>query len=106
MAALYSTALHMACFAGDFDTVKFLVEQGADLNAKNVDGLTPLQVACNKSEMEIVRFMIEKQMEMEMEMDTCNDSQQGSDTDTGSMIDSQTDASDDGMMIELPPAEW
>jgi len=40
------TALHMAAFNGHTDTVLFLLEQGAKLDCRDVEGKTPLIHAC------------------------------------------------------------
>ena len=37
-----NTCLHLACIAGDINSVKELIEAGADLFAKNKDKETPL----------------------------------------------------------------
>jgi hypothetical protein len=40
-----STPLHYAAYYGQVETVKWLVEKGADKNARNNDGITPLDAA-------------------------------------------------------------
>jgi len=40
-----STALHAAAYYGNLEIVKFLIEKGADINAKNKHGQTPRDVA-------------------------------------------------------------
>jgi uncharacterized protein YbjQ (UPF0145 family) len=40
-----STPLHHAAYYGQVETVKWLVEKGADKNARNNDGITPLDAA-------------------------------------------------------------
>ena len=42
------TALHYAAAAGYTDVAKALVEHGADVNAKDVDGVTPAEAAMGK----------------------------------------------------------
>ena len=42
------TALHYAAAAGYTDVAKSLVEHGADVNAKDVDGVTPVEAAMGK----------------------------------------------------------
>jgi ankyrin repeat protein len=39
-----NTALHAASVQSKYDVMKLLVESGADVNAKNQDGLTPLMM--------------------------------------------------------------
>jgi uncharacterized protein len=42
------TALLYATFFGQIDTVKILIEQGADVNKMNSEGLTPLRLAAKQ----------------------------------------------------------
>ena len=45
-----STALHAAAYYGNLEIVKFLIEKGADMNAKNKHGQTPRDVAWHDHE--------------------------------------------------------
>ncbi len=45
-----STPLHRAAYYGQVETVKWLVEKGADKNARNKDGNTPLDAAYARME--------------------------------------------------------
>ena len=36
-----NTELHLACLYNDYETIKFLIENGADVNAKDNNGQTP-----------------------------------------------------------------
>ena len=47
-----STALHAAAYYGNLEIVKFLIEKGADINAKNKHGQTPRDVAWHDVENE------------------------------------------------------
>ena len=42
------TALHYAAAAGYTDVARALVDHGADVNAKDVDGVTPVEAALGK----------------------------------------------------------
>ena len=49
----------MAIVKGDFETVKKLIDMGADVNAKS-NGLTPLMYAAKYNRVEILNLLIEK----------------------------------------------
>jgi len=56
-----STPLHTAAFSGHFEIVKFLIENGADVNAVNDEfGETPIFNAVAKGHIDIVKYLIEK----------------------------------------------
>ncbi len=40
------TPLHMCCVYGNFECAKSLIRKGAKLEAENIDGMTPLHMAC------------------------------------------------------------
>ena len=54
-----NAALQEACSAGQLDIVKFMIENGADVNAKNNSGGTPLNVASQGDNRDIVELLIE-----------------------------------------------
>lgn len=47
-------------YGGNADTVKLLIEKGADINAKDNDGWTPLHHAVGAGNVEVVQLLIEK----------------------------------------------
>eukprot|EP01102_Stenamoeba_stenopodia_P004536 TRINITY_DN14831_c0_g1_i1.p1 TRINITY_DN14831_c0_g1~~TRINITY_DN14831_c0_g1_i1.p1 ORF type:complete len:426 (-),score=101.29 TRINITY_DN14831_c0_g1_i1:167-1444(-) len=51
--------LHQAVHAKDIGKLQLLLQQGADINAVNSVGLTPLHVAIAKDKDKIVRFLLE-----------------------------------------------
>lgn len=53
-----STALHFAAEKGCLETVKVLIKHGAQLEAVNGEGLTPLQQACCGCHDEVVDYLI------------------------------------------------
>ncbi|KAG2463048.1 MYPT1 phosphatase, partial [Polypterus senegalus] len=48
-----------ACSAGDREEVRELLQQGAEINHTNVDGLTALHQACIDENLEMVEFLVE-----------------------------------------------
>ena len=52
--------LHEAALEGYLPRIKELLEQGADVNAKNGLGWTPLHYAAEKGYLEVVRLLVEK----------------------------------------------
>jgi len=56
------TALHLAVGAvkNGKETVEFLIAKGADINAGNNDGLTPLHIAATEGKPEIIKILIAK----------------------------------------------
>jgi ankyrin repeat protein len=53
-----NTPLHDACSNGHTDMAKWLVSNGADINAKNDSGSTPLHLANNKLKKELEKCII------------------------------------------------
>ena len=51
-------ALHAAAADGEIERVKSLISEGADINAKNGDGWTPLQYAASRGHKEIVELLL------------------------------------------------
>ena len=54
------TPLHFAAQNGHLSVVEYLVNQKADLNAKNNKGYTPLSLANERRKMEVAEFLIGK----------------------------------------------
>ncbi|MBQ3948205.1 MAG: ankyrin repeat domain-containing protein, partial [Ruminococcus sp.] len=53
------TALHFAAQCGDLEMVKWLIEQGLDVNAKDAHGRTSLLYAAIKGDLELVKWLVE-----------------------------------------------
>jgi ankyrin repeat protein len=51
-------ALLLACFNGDVVTIANLLNQGADINCKSPECLTPLMITAKKGKMEATRFLL------------------------------------------------
>ncbi len=54
------TPLHFAAHTGQLDIVRYLVENGAELDAQTANGGTPIMRAIESSREGVVLFMIEK----------------------------------------------
>lgn len=63
--APYTSSLHEACSCGDLDGVKDFLAQGFDMNARNGEGYTPLEIAVTHCEMDIVKYILEVLMQNE-----------------------------------------
>ena len=53
-----ATALLCACEAGHFDIARFLVAQGADVNAKGESYFPPILYACNAADFKMVEYLV------------------------------------------------
>jgi ankyrin repeat protein len=54
------TGLCYAASAGRFDSVRFLVDEGAVINHDDIDGNTPLSYACINGDAPLVRLLLER----------------------------------------------
>lgn len=52
--------LLMACYVGHENTIKFLVERGANINAKSYLGSTPIMFLAQRGNSEMVKYFIDK----------------------------------------------
>ena len=50
--------LHLASQKGDFQTVKYLISHGANIESKDTNGVTPLYIASRNGHIEIVKYLI------------------------------------------------
>lgn len=58
--ALGDNALHCVCVWGDIEAVKLLVENGVNIEQQGEGGFTPLKVADDFGQKEIVSYLISK----------------------------------------------
>ncbi|SBT45450.1 ankyrin, putative [Plasmodium ovale wallikeri] len=54
------TALHLSASKGDMDSVKFLIDNNADINALSSDNETPLWCASISNHLEVCKYILEK----------------------------------------------
>ena len=57
---VHNNALIEASLRGHFDTVRRLLDQGADINAKGINGATALMMACWWGHVDIVRLLLDR----------------------------------------------
>lgn len=55
-----NTALHAALAGRRFETARLLVERGADVNAADAEGWTPVHLAAHSGDEDMVRFLLER----------------------------------------------
>lgn len=65
-----STPLRAACFNGDLNLVRFLAQNGAEINFGNIYNNTCLMIAAYKGHHEIVRFLMENGANINMKGNT------------------------------------
>lgn len=54
------TAFHLACRRCYYGLVQLLFERGAEVNRKDINGFTPLALACKDDDSTVAEFLIDK----------------------------------------------
>ena len=54
-----NTRLHIAVVSGNIEPVKFLLENGSNIEEKNLEGNTPLHIALESNNEKMIKFLIE-----------------------------------------------
>ncbi len=65
--------LSSAAEKGDTATVQALLDKGADVNAKSIEGTTPLMKAAREGHMETVQALINKGADVNIKNECCDD---------------------------------
>ena len=60
MIELFELLLVDACQKNDLHTVKFLIDNGIDVNKIEVHGWTPLHLACLKGHLEMAKLLLKR----------------------------------------------
>ena len=55
---LRTTLLHAACYDGRADIAELLIQLGADVHAREVNGRTPLHDAANNGHLEVIDVLV------------------------------------------------
>lgn len=55
-----TTPLMLACGSGSLDLVKLLVDKGADVEAKNIDGISAVGRAVCENNIDVVRYLLKR----------------------------------------------
>ena len=66
------TLLHYACWHGEVEAVKKLIEKGANINATNSDNRTPLHIAAQFGWMDVVKILVEHGANLKVKLKTGN----------------------------------
>ncbi len=64
-----NTPLHLAIFHGHIETARYLIEKGANINARNAEKVTPLWYAASHGNVEAVRLLIENNADLNTQAD-------------------------------------
>lgn len=65
-----NTALQYACYLGNVEIVKCLIDKGANVNIQNANKVTPLHTASNMGSTEIARLILERDVDLTIKDET------------------------------------
>ncbi len=66
-----NTILHFAARGGFLDVLKEAIDKGANMNARTIDGATPLYEAADYGQLQIVRELVERGAVLDHEKGGC-----------------------------------
>ncbi len=52
--------LHVACYDGKLDVLRFLIDRGSDINSPNEEGFIPLHLASRYGHVEAARLLLDR----------------------------------------------
>ena len=61
------TPLHKACMCNNAEIAKYLISEGADINAKDVNKMTPLHYACIEASDQLISLLAESKADTQIE---------------------------------------
>lgn len=64
-------AMHAASFMGHTEFVRLLLEYGANVDSRRLNGFTPLMLAAGRGHVEIVRLLLQAGMEFTFIIISC-----------------------------------
>lgn len=64
------TPFHIACLTGRNDIIKYMIDNGGDLNNENFEGLTPFLILCMKGDKEIIYYACSKDIDDNASIDS------------------------------------
>lgn len=64
------TPLHSACAISNIEIARLLIENGADIHARQMHGVTPLHSAAHNGQTKLAKLLIERGAEINAKMDT------------------------------------
>lgn len=59
------TLLHIAAYAGHGNIADYLIEQGADVDHRNLGALKPIHIAINQGQIQVVKLFLERGMSVD-----------------------------------------
>ncbi|WP_020531549.1 ankyrin repeat domain-containing protein [Flexithrix dorotheae] len=62
--------IHSACAISSYEIAKLLIENGANVNARQMQGVTPLHSAAHNGEAEIVKLLLENGAKVNAKLET------------------------------------
>ncbi len=68
----YLTPLHVAAHCGNVRTAKLLCDKKCEVNARALNGFTPLHIACKKNRIKVVELLLKYGASIEATTEVCH----------------------------------